>query len=184
MIIAAMGPAGHGKSIFMQKLDRQLGLLHGSEFSGPRRILNFRADLERIAYKMGWDGQCTEQGCTFLDELMLIVRKGLGVDYLVNLWKLKVDLALSLGNVVLVDDVCFDNQAEAILRYPESHLIEIRTPAKTNCLLSPGLTSKIKPDVRFTLELGVEHIVDAAAQMVDYLRAAGQINKQKRSCYG
>ena len=184
MIIAAMGPAGHGKSIFMQKLDRQLGLLHGSEFPGPRRHLNFKSDVERIAYKIGWDGQCDEKGCAFLNELALIVRKGLGVNYLVNLWKLKADLALSLGNVILVDDVCFDNQAAAILKYPESHLIEIRTPKKNGNSLYPGLTAKTKPDICFTLELGVEHITDAAAQMVEYLRAAGQINTQPRRCYG
>lgn len=185
MIIAAMGKTGRGRRAFIRAVDQKLGLLKGVEFPGPRRHLNFKDDLERIAYKLGWDGEHGEKGRGLLDDLALAIRKGIGLDYLIKLWRMKVDLAFNLGYIVLVDDVRFDNEAAAVLKLPDAYLVKITS--EEDYRVNPyhlSCSSDVCPTMTYMLRPGKQNALAAAEELIEHMRGEGQLGAVQRRSYG
>lgn len=76
----------------------------------------FAESLKEAATNLGWNGKKDEKGRRLLQLLGTeLCRECIDYDYWVKRWKEKVDQDISNGKeVIIVDDIRFDNEAEAV----------------------------------------------------------------------
>lgn len=120
LVIGLCGKAGSGKGEVAKILQK-----HYSTY-----VLPFAKPLKEMAKSFGWDGQKDEKGRKFLQILGTEVGRAYDTDYWVKCWKREADQALrSIDSawgpgdavesyqIVVADDVRFDNEGECIHSY-------------------------------------------------------------------
>ena len=126
-IVAFMGIAGSGKTTaatwFMQR-------------NSQYRPFSFAAEVKAIALIMGWDGKKDEKGRQLLQDIGMA-----GRCYNKDIWVSKLAKRLEDAKYLVIDDVRFQNEADAIranggivLRVVRSSLPIMDHPSETELL--------------------------------------------------
>ena len=154
LIIGLTGRKRHGKSFFCDYVKERL-------ISDGRSVecINFKDPLLALALSIGWDGKKDEKGRLLLQRLGTdVVRECIDTNYWVKRWSERVAACHTL--VVLVDDVRFQNEAEAIKNF-NSILVRVITPDQDGEIDNHPSEAGINPfyvDVTYNMRYGLKHI--------------------------
>lgn len=158
-IVGFIGKAGSGKSTCASQLVR---VLQGHGYSVA--VLPFAAPLKRIAREMGWDGVKDDKGRRLLQLLGTECgRECIDVNIWVDLWVKAVNGLEGVVDVVIADDVRFENEAQAIhslggkvIRVTGNHSPEIGLTETAKIHASENLLPEAVADDTFDNDSTVE----------------------------
>ena len=157
LIIGLTGRKRHGKSTFCDFLRERL-ISDGYSVE----CVNFKDPSLAMARSIGWNGKKDEKGRLLLQRLGTdVVRECIDTNYWVKRWMLSV--AACGSDVILVDDVRFQNEAEAVKNF-NSILVRVITPDQDIDVDNHPSEAGINPsyvDVTYNMRYGLEHIRSA-----------------------
>lgn len=99
-IVAFMGIAGSGKTTAATWFSNRCWLY---------KPFSFAAEVKAIALLMGWDGKKDEKGRQLLQDIGMAGRR-----YSKDIWVSKLEKRLEAEKYLVIDDVRFQNEADAI----------------------------------------------------------------------
>ena len=112
-VIGLCGQMEVGKTATAKAIAEQV--LQARWFDGVT-ILPFAGPLKRVAREIfGWDGTKDEKGRRLLQVLGTDAGRAYNPDLWVNLWAREAADILAQGHLVLVDDVRFQNEVDAVV---------------------------------------------------------------------
>ena len=171
ILIGFHGKAGHGKTTLCQILAEAAEMKQKST-----RIINFKDALVDLLKYMGWNGVKDEKG----RRLMQVVategcRDCIDTNYWVKKWREKVIPMYwdRSADLILVDDVRFNNEASAIHAFPNSKIVLVAScMSGAACMTEEAKAHRSEAGIvqgfinqTVTPQFGHDHLIAAAAEI-------------------